>query len=1648
MIDFPEQADAPGADAAPVADTIAVIGMEGRFPGAGNLGEFWRNLRAGAESVRASAPNELDAAGVPEGMRKSPNFVNAASAVDGIEFFDAAFFGYSAREAQSIDPQQRVFLECCWKALEDAGYGPFACASNATTIGVWAGSATSTYLHYLYANPEFVETVGHYQIALGNEKDHLANRVSFKLNLRGPSVNVQTACSTSLVSVCCACQALLQGQCDMALAGGVCIRVPQTYGYLWQPSGILSPDGHCRAFDAGARGTVPGNGAGVVVLKRLADAQADGDHIHALIRGTAVNNDGADKSGYTAPSINGQAEVIAMAHALARVDPATITYVEAHGTGTILGDPIEVAALTQAFRVSTQKTGFCAIGSVKSNIGHLDPAAGIAGLIKAILALKHGELPPTLHFQEANPHIDFAGSPFYVNAALAPWPRGASPRRAGVSSFGIGGTNAHAVLEEAPAPEILEGASAAAESAVGGESAANGCRWQLIPLSANSALALEALTDAMARNLAEQPPRNLENVAFTLQVGRRHGPHRRAVVCADPARMAAALRPAAGLPDASGGRDALVMNGQSAASPTAAFLFPGQGSQHLGMGAELYGAQPAFREALDRCAELFRPHLGMDLRRWILCGKGVAGRGADGREDLQRELDQTANSQPALFSVEYALASLWADWGVRPDAMLGHSVGEYVAACLAGVFVLGDAVALIAERGRLMQELAPGAMLAVALPEPELERQLQDDPAWDEVALAAVNGPTECVVSGPARTIDALAAHLHSTGASCIRLRASHAFHSAMMDAALAPFARCVASLPRSAPRIRFLSNLTGTWITDRDATDPDYWARQLRSTVRFDDGLQVLAEMPNVVLLECGPDQVLSTLVRHRFAAVASTDRGANPVPPKAIASLPRGRGRPSEQSALLSAAARLWTMGVGLDWPRLHSGRKCRRVPLPTYPFERRRHWVGPLPAAAPVLQEGDGTTETGSNPAGDHIGNRQDHDPAGNGNSNGRRNGSAPGAPDDGASAETVDSPGSPARSLLYYAPAWHPRPLEPQAAGAKAGRARWLIFGDDCGVAGHLERRLLEAGHHVAVVTPANVYAKDDARRYRMDIANLADYATLLEDFAGPRAPVSAVHLLGLTARETRPGLDDDRHERLGFQSLSALGRALGDRRVPSQIMVASTSMQRLTDDDRVVPEKALLVGPCRVIPQEYPGIRCRCVDVPPPADDADAAALAAILSAELECESAEPFAAIRGTSRFVQAYEPSSLERPRSKAPWRTGGVYLITGGLSGIGLAFAEHVGRRYRAKLVLTRRSSFPPPREWDDLLSSGGPSEADGRETGVIHAVRVIRRIEEAGGQVLALQADITDEAGMRETLALARRRFGAINGVIHSAGVAARSMMFELSRESVEAVLAPKVSGTRVLRRLLADEPVDWLVLFSSLSSILGGVGSCGYAAANAYLDAVAQAGSPATRVLSINWPTWREVGMAVAATRKRGRDSLPISALQEGIWNREGIHALEQALASDLRQVLVVPAAPGPARAPAPEIAPHGAPEAPHRTPSAEMAEPMPSDGAADTRHVRRALAGIWERLLGVDAVRPEDNFFELGGHSLLGLQVASRIRALYSVELSLRDLFEAPTLAGLALIVEGALLRQARSLPDADTRADSSERRVGCEAADE
>jgi acyl transferase domain-containing protein len=1491
---------------------IAVIGMAGRFPGANDVYQFWHNLKNGVESISRFTDEELIGAGVSEQLIHNPSYVKASGLIDGAELFDAEFFGFNAREAEVTDPQHRIFLECAWEALEHAGYGN----GYSAPVGVFGGCSINTYLNNLATNTEAAAAAGAYQVFIGNDKDFVPTRVSYNLNLTGPSFTVQTACSTSLVAAHVACQSLLTYQSDMALAGGVSLYFPQKTGYLYQEGMILSPDGHCRAFDAKGQGTLGGQGVGIVVLKRLDDALRDGDTIHAVIKGSAINNDGSAKVGFTAPSVDGQAEVIAMAQAMAGVDAESIAYVEAHGTATPLGDPIEIAALTQVFRASTDRKQFCALGSVKTNIGHLDAAAGVAGLIKTVLALENRVIPPSLHFERPNPQIDFDNSPFFVSTESTAWLTDGTPRRAGVSSFGIGGTNAHAVLEEAPSRDGV----------------VVGRPHNVIVLSARSEQALRGATESLGRHLVAHSEIDLASVAYTLQVGRKAFPYRRSLVASDREKTIADL-----LDEAS--RLPIVHAEHS--DPRVVFMFSGQGSQYTGMARELYSHEPGFREDVDRCAALLEPLLGRNLTELIFA--------AESTEDASATLAETRLAQPALFVIEYALANLWIRWGVKPHAMIGHSIGEYVAATIAGVLSVEDALRTVALRGRLMQKLPAGTMLAVPLAEDELVAYLDDG-----VELAAVNAPSFCTVAGQRRSVEALEAKLSAKGVESRRLHTSHAFHSAMMDPVVRPFIEHMEGVSLQSPRLRYVSNVTGTWIESQEPTVPSYWARHLRGTVRFAEGIRELRNEARI-FLEIGPGNTLCTFARQ--AAGSSREI-------EILASLPHANERGSAAEACLKTLGRLWQCGVPIDWLAFHAKERLYRVPLPTYPFERRRYFVEPNRNAA---------RET----------SKVEH---------GKRKNTAE----------------------WLYLPSWKRIEI---AAPVTTVPARWLLFADEGGLGVAVAELLTAAGNEVVVVRAGETFEVRDNNEYVVNPFRREDYAALFDRLLRRGGiPSKIASFLNVTVQGSdwdswRP---DDEHDAYpAFSSLLALGQALATQAEveTASVFVVSNQACSVTGDESIVPLKSLALGLCKVIPQECPQIRCRSIDTA--IFDLDRTSfIADRIARELCGDSYEPVVAHRGNSRWAQVFDAVDVAPGTDRNDWvKPSGTYLISGGLGSVGMLFAERLARA-KTRLVLTGRSVFPERREWNHWLATHANDDL------IVRRITRILAMETLGAEIVVATADVADLDQMRVVVDDAIKRFGKIDGVIHAAGSPGGSFLLDTGRAHYEAHFLPKVRGVRVIEELFANRDLDFCLLVSSLSSILGGLGFGAYAAANLFLDAVAQKHhwhSDRTVWRSVNWDAWNfsgenverpRVGASLVAMAMTPAESLEALDIVQSVRGAPQVIVSTGNLDTRIAQWV--------AREPVSIQLADSPANAQHARPHLKSEYTAPRN---DTEH---KLLQIWAQLLGIDQVGIHDDFFELGGHSLLGTRVLARVQEAFGVKLPLRALFEAPTGAELAERIQAVL----------------------------
>lgn len=1381
------------------ANDIAIIGLALRVPGARNAQQFWENLRGGVESIETRTPEQLAAAGESLERIRRKNYVPRTAELPGMADFDAEFFGFSPKDAAIMDPQHRHFLECAWEALEDAGRPP---ERTTGPVGVFAGCGMGSYFYFnVCSNRQLVDQVGMFLLRhTGNDKDFLATRASYLFDLHGPSVNVQTACSTSLVAVHYAAQSLLNGECEMALAGGVTIELPHGRGYVYQEGEILSPDGHCRAFDHRAAGTVFGSGVGVVVLRRLADAIADGDPIHAVIKATAINNDGADKASYLAPSVTGQAEAIVEAQALAGVSPDSIQYVECHGTGTSLGDPIEIAALTQAFRVGTDKSGFCRVGSVKTNIGHLDTAAGVVSLIKATLAIKNGEIPPSLGYEAPNPAIDFASSPFLVADKLTAWPRTAGPRRAGVNSLGVGGTNAHAIVEEAPAR-----AQPAVRAAAGP---------QLLVLSARNRKAVDQAGQRLAAHIEANPELRIEDVAHSLVAGRRRFDQRRVIAVADRADAIAALSQ----PELRRGATHTPIDGLSGA----VLLFPGGGAQYPGMGRALYARERSFAQTVDEGLSYLPAAMGARIRDlWF-------GSSADAAKGFLRPSLQL----PAILIIEVALARLWQSWGLEPAALIGHSMGEYAAACISGVMPFDRAVRLVQLRGELFDEITGGGMLSVQLAADRLQVRLPET-----LDIAVINAPELCVVSGPDGELEAFRQALVADGIEATRVPINVAAHSRMLQPILDRFEAFLRDTPLARPQIPIVSNLTGTWMTPAEATDPLYYVKHLRSTVRFADGLATLAADKTRLHIECGPGRTLSSLAKAQGI-------DANAI----VNSLPHADEHVDDHLYFLTAIGRAWATGLELPIERLWADADARRVRLPAYAFQHQRYFF-------------DRSTV--------------------------------------GAAGKDAEAPTRrPDMADWGWAPVWKPAYAD-CVIGAEKVLGAYLVFLDDTGVGDELVIRLRANGHRVTTVALGDAFAvKPDGSYVLCPELGREGYDALLKHLAeNGGLPARVVHLWLLTGEESfRPGSSFfHRNQERGFYSLFFLAQALGDAELPSemQITVLTNGMQRVGHEPLRYPDKATVLGPAQVMPRELPNLQVRVIDVPvaaarkiPTLVERGRMALAGAAGAsnrasaaqspvdmvwdDLFATPASEIVAYREGRRWIRTYREARLDVAGEDASrFRERGVYLITGGLGDLAVACARDLATSHRARIALMGRLELPDRATWPDYLAARGSTTRIGR------AISAIGTIEGAGGEVMYVRADLTNPETVRQAVQDVKARFGVIHGVLHAAGVVKDDLIQLKSVTDIEDVLAPKVLGTKVLDEALTGEPLDFFALFSSTSTDTAPAGQVDYVAANAYLNAFAESrsGVGGPHVVAVHWGVWSEVGLAARAIHDAENDGPP-------------------------------------------------------------------------------------------------------------------------------------------------------------------------------
>ncbi|MCP4215214.1 MAG: KR domain-containing protein, partial [bacterium] len=1540
---------------------IAVIGIAGRFPGAPDIETFLQNLKEGAESLSFFSNSELSAVGIESADLQDPNYVKAKGIIESADYFDAPFFGYTPGEVEKMDPQMRLLHECSWGALENAGY---YAESYHGLVGVYVGASPNPNWESRFSlsgkniSRQFVDI----QLV---DKDFSTTRLSYKLNLKGPGINLYSACSTSLAAIDLACRGLLTGTCDMALAGGVSLSSPMKSGYLYEEGMLFSRDGHNRTFAHNADGTVFSDGVGIVVLKRLSDALAEGDTISAVIKGSAMNNDGSRKIGYTAPALEGQAEVIAAAQQAANIPPESIGCIEAHGTATSLGDPLEIDALTLAF--NTSRKGYCAIGSVKSNIGHLNVAAGVVGFIKTVLSLQHRLLFPSINYTAPNPRIDFQNSPFYVNTDLKEW-RNDEPLRAGVSSFGIGGTNVHVVMEEAP----------------GHANSPDNREYKLLVLSARSEAALDTASRNLAAHLSTQSRGipscegvtapvdgvSLEDVAYTLQIGRKAFKHRRMLVCTTAAEAAAALTPGDAITSPQVGSRIAAENQRPLV-----FMFSGLGDQYEGMGADLYGKEPLFREAADKCFDILRSfgsaddtekpadcddtgtaapsrHMApTDLCAVIKSAFFVDSAPASGENKSAEHSFETA--QLAVFVLEYALAQLLMGWGLKPDAVIGYSFGEYTAACISGVFSLQDTLDLIIARGRLVAEAEDGSMLSVPMTRDVLEPLVEEE---TDVAVAIDNGPT-CIVSGSVDAVKAFGNKMKQKKCICLPLSTTHAIHSPMMAPLLDRFEKAVLNTKRDLPTIPFISNVTGTRVRGAELLEPAYWCRHLRGTVRFSEGLRHIIETSPSTFLEIGPGRALCALLIQHVGR-KSNQLMFNLIQP-AGGTVPAG-------AYLLNKIGHLWLAGTSINWENLYTGEKRRRVPLPTYPFQ------------------------------GIHI--------------------------SPGTHRKSTEAPSSHKQqdvSRWFYRPGWQSETLRsapsPSESTEQQAQESLLLFLDNHGLGRQLARQLRQEGRKVFTVTAGRAFMSDEPSAYTLNPSEPTHYQNLIEDIGQKdRIPLQIVHLWGTTGNTLCHASGDNRDDAAmpGFYSLLFLSRALGKCNVVENISLLAISdhLHNIAGEEIPEPWKATMLAACTVIPQEYSNIKCRSIDIAiAPEGSMPWNRLIRYLSAEIKSTSTVAITAFRDGLPWIRHYEPVSLPEPRTSA-LKQGGVYWLIGGLGGIGFEIAKHLARQYAARIILTGRTAIPPANSRDQWLNRHPENDPVSRKIGKI------RELETLGAQLLVLEGDLADRERMQTIPRVAENHFGTVNGVFHCAGnldADSFATVDELNALQCRGHFHAKVYGLSVLKDILSDQKPDFCLLMSSISSVLGGLGHAAYTAANLFMDSFAARENKTATFpwLTVNWDGWRIPG--------EEKNSLFVGADWEkyAMTIEEGLASMERVLAypdishlvhstGNLQERLLRWTAP--TREDRETVEP-GGDAAPAMYERPALATPY----RAPQIPLEHTIADVWQKHLGIDRVGMDDNLFELQATSLDIVRVNGLLKKKLKKDIPVVTMFNYPTIGKLA-----------------------------------
>lgn len=1489
---------------------IAVIGISGKFSHSKDIKIFWDNLKNGKELIYFFSENELKEVGISEELIKNPNYIKAGGFLEDSEYFDAAFFGFTPDDAEIMDPQMRLFYEHSWKALEDAACIP---KKFKGLIGVYAGASSN----FNWEAMNLIKGKLSWDNSTIIDKDNLATNIAYKLNLKGPALTVSTGCSTSLVAINNACFGILTGQCDIAIAGGVTIRSGKS-GYMYQEGMIYSPDGHNRTFDEKAGGTVGGSGIGVVVLKRLQEALDDGDHIYAVVKGIAINNDGNRKIGFTAPSIEGQVDVIRAALQMAEVEPESISYVECHGTATNLGDPVEVESLRLAF--NTNKRNYCAIGSVKSNLGHLDAAAGVVGFIKTVLCLKNRMLIPSLYFENPNPKIDFRNSSFYVNTETKEWKNDKYPLRAGVTSLGVGGTNAHAVLEESPKVE---------SSII--------CReYKLLLLSGKTESALENNINNFKKFIINNVNVNLADVAYTLQIGREHFMHRRMFVCKN----------------IEAGIDNIVKTKSNVNKNTkknTVFMFSGQGSQYVNMGRGLYEKETYFRESIDECSEILIKRLGFDIREILFVEDSF-------KNQIESRIDQVLYTQPIKFVFEYSLAKLLIKLGIAPDYMIGHSFGEIGAACLSGVFSLEDALEIVALRGELMESVDPGLMLSVNMSEELVDEYVSKH---NDISLAAVNGKDLCIVSGTIKNIEEFEQKIKKDGFDSIMLKVPRAGHSNMMIPIMDKFEQRLSQMKLNEPKIPFISGLSGDWIKNEEASSSRYWSKHLKETIRFSKGISTLFKKGDSVFIQLGPDRgIVSFVEQHEEKQI--NDNAINLIRHK--------KELIDDNEFFTNQIGELWLSGVDIDWENFNEGERRQKLSLPTYEFDKHKfelkanlnEIINQVINTKNRFQRKEGINE-------------------------------------------------------WFYLPIWEQSPQIEKNIFEDSNY--WLIFMDSLGIGNRLKRKLVDNNQNVIKVNLGEFYEKISDFEFSINQNNPSDYDSLFSELKNNNTiPHKIIYLMSVTIDLDYENIYEkiNRINNLGFYGLMYIAQSIGELNIENNLTIYSVTnnMNSVLGNEFIYPEKSTILGTVKVIPLEYSNIKCRNIDI----ENNEIDKAAENILKETCIETANRLVAYRNNIRWSERIRPIKIDNISTERI-KKNGIYLIIGGLGGVGLSISEYLGKEYQAKLILVGRSSFLDKKLWDKwLIEKGNDNETSQR-------ILKVREIELAGGTIDILQADVVNYSQMEDVVNYLTNKYGIINGFIHAAMTVDKAGLIQ-NRNKIEneKIIASKIKGTINLYQIFENKNIDFMMFCSSLTGVLGNAGEVGYVASNDFIGYFASAmnNRSQTFITAIDWNGWLDVGTGIKTRKEKLRlqniniDEVNYKELlpnyidpKEGIeifkivmgnnFSRVSISTLDvEDLINDLvTQEVSLETLDGSNEIIRTELYPR--PEL-----SNQYVEPK--------TEIEIKIAEIWKTFFRYNKIGVNDDFFELGGDSLKGMRLFAILYKEFGVRIRVKEIFNRPNIA--------------------------------------